>query len=98
MKYKVCTSFWSRTRGFIGLKEPVDYALFFPKEKCVHMFFMHIPLLIVALDAEQRVLDAYVLKPWQVGKWHAKAAAILEVSDLRFIKHFYPGKKVILKK
>ena len=96
MKYKICNSFWERARGFIGLKEPVDYALLFPKEKCVHMFFMRMPLLIIALDTDNRILDTYILKPWQIGKWHAQAAAILEISDLRFTKHCLIGKRLTL--
>lgn len=69
----VATSFVERFLGLMGRKEVAP--LFFPQCNSIHTFFMRVPIDVVYLDADYRVVDvSAAMKPWRIGKprWNAK--------------------------
>lgn len=70
----------SRLRGMIGRRfsEKMD-AMIFPGCNAVHMLFMTMPLDILFLDREKRVVRAVQhLRPWHPGVWVWKAVTVIE--------------------
>jgi uncharacterized protein len=47
----------------------------------IHMFFMRIPLDVIFLDEEKRVVDLINLKPWQVYNPKKPARFVLELPE-----------------
>lgn len=95
-KIQILSGFTERLRGFIGYSSPPEFALLFQKEYSVHMCLMRFPLLIIILNKESLIIDSYILKPWQFGKWHFNSAAIIETPDISLSKQCSRGKKVII--
>lgn len=95
-KIKLLSGFTERLRGFIGYPSPPGFGLFFQKEQSVHMCFMRFPLLIIVLNKDSLIIDSYILKPWQFGKWHFNSAAIIEIPDISLFQQCRQGKKVTL--
>jgi len=65
----VADSFWSRGKGLIGRKSlPEGYGLIIRPCGSIHMFFMSIPLDVLHLDKEGRVVRVLAgIKPWRLG-------------------------------
>jgi uncharacterized membrane protein (UPF0127 family) len=65
----VADRFWTRLRGLMGRRElPAGEGMLFRPGGSVHMFFMHIPLDVVFLDRELRVVGvAADLQPWRMA-------------------------------
>lgn len=66
---EVADSFWSRGKGLIGRKSlPEGYGLVIRPCGSIHMFFMSIPLDVLHLDKEGRVVRVLAaIKPWRLG-------------------------------
>jgi uncharacterized protein len=70
---KVLRRWWERLRGFMFRRrlKPGEALLFVnPRETIVdaaiHMLFVGMPLGVVWLDGERRVVDTVVAKPWRM--------------------------------
>lgn len=81
----IADSFFSRFRGLM-LKGSIDRGLILklPKGRKrrssgIHMFFMRIPLDVIFLDEEKKVVDQVQLKPWQVYTPKKPVRYILEL-------------------
>lgn len=70
----VASTAWERARGLLGVNT-LTAGLWLSPCNSIHMWFMKIPLDIVYLDKEQRVLRCVEnLKPWQLSAcWKAKS-------------------------
>ena len=88
-KYKACLvaegsvadTFWSRDKGLIGRKhlEAGDGLLIDPCSS-VHCFFMSIPIDVIYLDRENRVVGVDKnLRPWRIGGFYRGAKRVLEL-------------------
>lgn len=78
---EIADSFWSRGRGLMGRStfEPGEGLLIEPCNS-IHCFFMRVPIDVLYLDKENRVLDFDLeLRPWRVGKPRWSAAKVLEL-------------------
>lgn len=69
---KWCASFWCHLRGLqFVLNLPEDQGILFVTGKesisqsAIHMFFMFFSIGVVWLDAEGRVVDKKLAKPWR---------------------------------
>lgn len=78
-------SFISRLRGMM-FKDSIDKGLILklPKGRSrrssgIHMFFMRIPLDVIFLDENKKVVDQAHLKPWQVYTPKKPARYVLEL-------------------
>ena len=47
----------------------------------IHMFFMRIPLDVLFLDSEKKVVDAVYLKPWQMYNPKKPARYVIELQE-----------------
>lgn len=72
---------WRRIVGFIGRAEiPQDEALLFPRCSSIHTFFMRVPIDVLFLDAQRRVLRLVPhVAPWRPYVGCAGAAYTLEM-------------------
>jgi uncharacterized protein len=78
---RVAGSFWERGKGLIGVKELADGGgLLIEPCNSVHCMFMSIPIDVLYLDREDRVvhIDAE-MRPWRVGRIHRRARKVLEL-------------------
>jgi uncharacterized membrane protein (UPF0127 family) len=68
-RVEIASSFWARGKGLIGRRNlPDGYALVIRPCGSIHMFFMSIPLDVVHLDKQGRVLRIlHGIKPWRLG-------------------------------
>lgn len=80
-------SFMSRFMGLM-LKGSIDKGLVLkiPKGRGrrgsgIHMFFMRIPLDILFLDGDKKVVDAVHLKPWQMYNPKKPARYVVELQE-----------------
>lgn len=73
-------------RGMLGrnFNDTFD-AIIFQRHSSIHMWFMHMPLDIVFLDGESRILDIrHTLKPWRMAtKFGAKTVVELPAGKLK---------------
>jgi uncharacterized membrane protein (UPF0127 family) len=78
---EVATSFWARGKGLIGRRGlPRGYALAIKPCNGIHMFFMAIPLDVVHVDREGRVVRIlHSIKPWRPGPVVLKSAWVVEL-------------------
>ncbi len=73
-------SWHMRLRGMIGRRfsDTMD-AMVFPRCNAIHMFFMTVPLDVLFLDRENRVIRVVQrLRPWHPGVWAGKAVTTVE--------------------
>jgi hypothetical protein len=78
-------SFISRFMGLM-FKESIDNGLVLKipsgrgrRGSGIHMFFMRIPLDVLFLDAQKKVVDAVYLKPWQIYNPKKPARFVIEL-------------------
>lgn len=71
---KWCSSFWCKLRGLMFRRSlPASEGLIFVYgresiiETTIHMLFMAFPIAAVWLDAEGRVVDKALAKPWRLA-------------------------------
>ena len=76
-----CASFWCHFRGLMlrSHLDPDEGLLFVNKHASIvnttiHMLFMLMPIAVIWLDSEKRVVDAKYAKPWRLAYAPAKAA------------------------
>lgn len=69
---ELCDTFWKRGRGLMFRRElPRERALVFAHGKeskadtTIHMFFVFFSIGVIWLDADRRVVDAKLAKPWR---------------------------------
>lgn len=62
-------TFWARGRGLMMKSQfPVGSALVIDPCSSIHMFFMRVPLDVLYMNREDRVVRAQAgIKPWRVG-------------------------------
>lgn len=66
MNFKICTKFKDRLLGNCFKKE-INEILVFPKCNSIHTFFMKIPIDVVILNKEQKVIHIEKnFKPWKI--------------------------------
>jgi uncharacterized membrane protein (UPF0127 family) len=67
---EVASSMWRRFVGLMGRRElPEGHGLALTPCNSIHMFFMRIPLDVVFLDRNGRVVRAYHgIRPWRVSR------------------------------
>ena len=67
---RLASSFWARGLGLMGHAGLAPgQALILQPENSVHMFFMRVPLDVLFLDKDYRVLHLYEsLAPWRVSR------------------------------
>ncbi len=80
-KVELAASFWSRGKGLIGRKSLAEgYGLVIRPCGSIHMFFMSIPLDVLHVDKEGRIVKIlHEIKPWRVGPIVFKSAWVVEL-------------------
>ncbi|MDP2666503.1 MAG: DUF192 domain-containing protein [Candidatus Diapherotrites archaeon] len=70
-RVKHARSFWEKSLGLIGVHEvDFDYVLLFHLQKetrrgaSLHMLFMRMPIDVLFLDAQKKIVDIATLRPW----------------------------------
>jgi len=78
---EVARSFWSRGKGLIGRKSlPADYGMVIRPCSSIHMFFMSIPLDVLYLDRQGRVIRVLSeIKPWRIGPIVPRGKWVIEL-------------------
>lgn len=83
----MANSFSSRLKGLM-FKGSIERGLVLklPKGRSrrgsgIHMFFMRIPLDVLFLDSEKRVVDQVNLKPWQIYNPIKPARYVIELNE-----------------
>ncbi len=78
---RVADTIWTRLKGLIGVRElkPGDGLAIIPCNG-VHCLFMSIPIDVLYVSADHRVvaLDAE-MQPWTIGRFHRAAAYVIEL-------------------
>ncbi|PJF34588.1 MAG: hypothetical protein CUN49_14905 [Candidatus Thermofonsia Clade 1 bacterium] len=76
-----CSSYWCRLRGLMFRRSlPEDEGLIFvygresALETSIHMLFMAFPIAAIWLDAQGRVVDKVLAKPWRLAYVPKRAA------------------------
>jgi uncharacterized membrane protein (UPF0127 family) len=86
---ELARSFFARGRGLIGRRSlPEGYALIIFPESSIHMFFMHIPIDVLFVDREDRVIALREsLPPWHpfagVAPWRGRYVVELPAGVIR---------------
>lgn len=69
---RLCNSFWTRLRGLMfrpRLCPDEAYLFCYDRESTaetsIHMFFVSFPIAVLWMDAEYRVVDKVLAKPWR---------------------------------
>lgn len=66
MNFKICTKFKDRLLGNCFKKE-IKEILVFPKCNSIHTFFMKVPIDVIVLDKECKIIHIEKnLKPWKI--------------------------------
>jgi uncharacterized membrane protein (UPF0127 family) len=80
-RVELAESFWSRGKGLIGHKSlPEGYGLVIRPCGSIHMFFMSIPLDVLHVDKEGRIVKIlHEIKPWRVGPIVFKSKWVVEL-------------------
>ena len=78
---EVAASFWARGKGLIGRRGlPDGFGLVIKPCGSIHMFFMAIPLDVLHLDREGRVLKVLAgIKPWRLGPIIRGGKSVIEL-------------------
>ena len=81
-KVVVADNYWLRLKGLLGKKQLLEgEGLWLKPCNSVHMFFMQMPLDVVFLDKDNKVIHLIEnLKPWQVSPVVKGAKSVLELS------------------
>jgi uncharacterized membrane protein (UPF0127 family) len=78
---RLAANSWTRLRGLIGVKElrAGDGLLIKPCHG-VHCMFMSIPIDVVYVDRQDRVVAVdHAMKPWRVGKIYGNSVYVIEL-------------------
>jgi uncharacterized protein len=77
----VADTFWRRGKGLIG-RQHLDAGEGLLIDPCgsIHCFFMSIPIDVIYLDQENRVVGVdKELRPWRIGGFYRGAQRVLEL-------------------
>ena len=93
-----CASTWCRARGLMFRSRlDEDEGLLFVLGRAskvnasIHMFFVFMPLAVVWLDSDLRVVDAKLAKPWRPAYAPAQAAQYFIEARPDLLKHVAVG-------
>lgn len=78
---RVADNMWTRFKGLMGVRDlPAGAGLLITPCSSVHCMWMAIPIDVVYLDREERVvgIDA-ALRPWRIGKFYRGAHHVIEL-------------------
>jgi len=77
----IAGSFWRRGKGLIGRKSlSAGYGLVIRPCGSIHMFFMSIPLDVLHLDRDGRVVKVLAgIKPWRLGPIVPRGKSVVEL-------------------
>jgi uncharacterized membrane protein (UPF0127 family) len=78
---RVADTFWTRLRGLIGVRklESGDGLLIKPARQ-IHTHFMSIPIDVVYVDPEGKVIDCDErIAPWKIGRLRKNSAYVIEL-------------------
>ena len=80
-KGRLANNFWTRLRGLVGVKElPAGDGLLIQPCNQVHCMFMSIPIDVLYIGNDQRVLAIdTAMRPWAVGRLVRGATRVLEL-------------------
>jgi len=77
---KTADSFCTRLVGLIGTKHLDDRGVMFPRANSIHTFFMSIPIDVVYLNREMKIVRIdHELKPWRFPLPALKARTVVEL-------------------
>jgi uncharacterized protein len=78
---EIAASFWRRGKGLIGRRSlPRGYGLVIRPCGSIHMFFMSMPLDVLHLDKDGRVVKIlHGIKPWRLGPFVPKSRWVVEL-------------------
>ncbi len=78
---RVADNRWTRLRGLIGVRElPQGDGLLIRPCKGVHCMFMSIPIDVIYVDGDDRVVDLDPeMKPWAIGRPRRKSRYVIEL-------------------
>lgn len=78
---RIANTFFSRLRGLLGVRHlPPGDGLLIEGTNAIHTHFMSIPIDVVYLDREHRVVDVdEQMVPWRFGKPRRQARHVLEL-------------------
>ena len=80
LRVRQARGYWGRLRGLLGRPAPAaGQALWIAPCRQVHTLGMGYPIDVVHLDAGGQVLAVATLKPWRLGRYHRRAAGVLEL-------------------
>jgi uncharacterized protein len=78
---RVADNRWSRLKGLIGVRSlPEGDGLLIKPCKGVHCMFMSIPIDVLYVDRDDRVIGVDEgMKPWQIGRIYGKGRYVIEL-------------------
>lgn len=80
----IARDFFSRFKGLMGRRGlPDDEAILFPKCNSIHTFFMRFPIDVVRVDANGKVIDVKVVRPWRMMAPSLATKHIIEMREAR---------------
>ncbi|MCS6871127.1 MAG: DUF192 domain-containing protein [Anaerolineae bacterium] len=100
---KWCSGFWCKLRGLMFRRSlPESDGLIFVYEResvletTIHMLFMAFPIAVIWLDAEQRVVDKALAKPWRLAYAPRRAAQYVIEAHPTLLERVQIGEKLVL--
>ena len=68
-RLEIATTPRQRMRGLLGRTAmAIDEGMYFPQCRMIHTFFMQMPIDVIFLDHNERILDLHPeLKPWRIA-------------------------------
>ena len=80
-KGRVADSFWSRLKGLIGVRALAEGdGLLIQGSKGVHCMFMSIPIDVLYVDKQNRIIALdQAMKPWRIGRIHPASRYVIEL-------------------
>jgi uncharacterized protein len=78
---RVADNRWTRLKGLIGVRDlPKGDGLLIKPCKGVHCMFMSIPIDVLYVDGDDRVIGVDErMKPWRIGRIYAKGRYVIEL-------------------
>jgi hypothetical protein len=101
-RVRLCRSFWCHFRGLQLVRRlPEDEGLLFVTSHegrahtAIHMFFMFFSIGVVWLDAEKRVVDKQLAKPWRPAYTPAQPAQYYLEANTGVLDQITIGDKLV---
>jgi uncharacterized membrane protein (UPF0127 family) len=98
---KWCSSYWCRLRGLMfrrSLAEDEGLIFVYGRESVletsIHMLFMAFPIAAIWLDAEGRVVDKALAKPWRLAYAPRRAAQYVIEARPALLERVQIGEKL----